>query len=85
MFSRNVFSLFRKISRIALAWAIYGPVKSIIMSLVLTIHNPPGSRIVSLTVSSNDIINIFIVGFFFVITSLMYEGYKLKNEQDLTV
>ena len=85
VFTLEIFRLFRRISWIALIWAIYGPIKSIVMSLLLTFYNPPGSRIVALTVSSNDIINIFIVGFFFVITSLMYEGYKLKNEQDLTV
>ena len=48
-------------------------------------HNAPGERILAVRITSFDIKNIFVVACFFVITSLMYEGYKLKKEQDLTV
>ena len=85
IFSLQTFTLFRKISRIAFAWAIYTPINSMIMSLVATFHNPVGQRVLSVSINSGDIINIFIVGFILVVTSLMYEGYMLKQEQDLTV
>lgn len=35
--------------------------------------------------TSHDIIHLFIVRFFLIITSLMQEAYDLKNEHDLTV
>ena len=85
VFTLATFSLFRKISRIAFAWAIYALVKSTLLTLVATIHNPPGQRIIEITIGSNEIINILIVSFFLIVTSIMHEGYLLKNEQDLTV
>lgn len=85
IFTQQIFLLFRKISRIALAWAIYEPIKVTLGSLVATLHNPVGKRIIMVSVEHTDIINIFLVGFLLVITSLIYEGFKLKQEQDLTV
>ena len=84
-FTQKIFVLFRKTSRIAFAWAVYEPVKVTLGSLVSTFHNPPGQRIVMVSLELTDVINIFLVGFLMVVTSLIYEGFKLKQEQDLTV
>ena len=85
LFSLEIFSLFRKLSRIAFAFTIYEFVSYILMSLISTLHNPPGERMIAVRINSSDVNNIFIVGCFLVITSIMYEGYKLKKDQDLTV
>ncbi len=85
IFSLQSFELIRKISRVAFGWALYAPIKSMILSLIVTLHKGPGNRMISLTVSSHDIYHIFIVGLLLVVASLMYEGYKLKCDQDLTV
>ena len=66
-------------------WTVYAPIKGICMSIISTLHYPPGKRLIAISLSSQDIFNIFMVGFFLVITSLMYEGFKLKCDQDLTV
>lgn len=85
IFSLDVFRKFKSVSKIAFAWALYQPIKHTLLTLVATMHNPPGKRVLTLAINSNDVINIFLVGFFLVMTSLMYEGYKLKKEQDLTI
>ena len=85
IFSANTISLFNKMSRIAFAWALYEPFKFTLLSIVTTLSNQEGQRVISLGFTSNDVIHIFIVGFFLIITSLMHEAYTLKNENDLTV
>jgi hypothetical protein len=85
IFSSYQLRLFQKISRIAMAWALYAPVKHTLLTLVSTFLNPVGQRVIEVSITSHDVINIFVVGFLLVITSLMQEAYALKNESDLTV
>lgn len=85
LFTANTIALFNKMSRIAFAWALYEPFKFTLLSIVTTLSNQAGQRVIALGFTSNDIIHIFMVGFFLIITSLMHEAYELKNEQDLTI
>lgn len=85
LFSANTLALFKKISRIAFAWVIYEPIKFTLLSFVTTMTNPVGQRIITIGITSNDVIHICIVGFFWIITSLMHEAYLMKSEQDLTI
>lgn len=85
IFTANTLALFNNMSRIAFAWAIYEPFKFTLLSIVTTLSNQEGQRVIALGFTSNDVIHIFIVGFFLIITSLMHEAYTLKNENDLTV
>lgn len=85
IFSEKTFLYFYQMSRMVFFLIIYMPIQRTLMTLVKTLHNPVGQRCLSLSITSNDITNIFIVGFFFMMASLMYEGYKLKKDQDLTV
>jgi len=84
-FSLATISLFKTISKLALANAIYSPLSVTLLTLIATLHNPSGQRYLVTGISGVDIVNIFLVGFFFIITSVMHEGYRLKIEQDLTV
>ncbi len=85
LFSANTLLLFKKISRIVFVWTVYSPIKFTFINLILTFHRPVGQRELAIALSPNDIVNIFIVGFFLIMTSLMHEAYTLKHEQDLTV
>jgi hypothetical protein len=85
IFSVQTFFYFSKISKIAFLWMLYAPIEGTLMALVKTMHNPPGQRTLSITFGSSDISNIFIVGFLYLIASLIHEGYNLKKDQDLTV
>jgi hypothetical protein len=85
IFSVRTTTLLHKISKLALCWAVYTPINYMLLSLVTTLHNPVGQRAISVSFGSNDIVNIFVFGFFMIILSLMQEACRLKQDQDLTV
>ena len=65
--------------------ALYTPINRIILSLVISLHNPPGQRFISASFEPSDVFNILAFGFFMVITLLMREGNFLQEEKNLTV
>lgn len=85
LFSARTLSVFRRLSRIAFAWAVYNPLKLTLLSIVTTFFMPGGQRVIAFGITSSDVINIFIVGSFMIIASLMQEAAKLQEEHDLTV
>lgn len=85
IFSATTLSLYTKTTRLAFAWALYSPISYSLLSVVTSIHNPVGYRNLSFCLSSADVIHIFIVGFFWLITALMQEALKLQQDLDLTV
>lgn len=85
LFSANTIALFHKMVRIAFVWTVYEPIKFTLLSFVTTCASPAGQRVITIGITSQDVIHIFIVGFALIITSLMQEAYALKNEHDLTV
>lgn len=85
LFTSNVFFLFKRLTYIALFWVIYHPISYTLLGLVVTLNNPKGYRYLSFVFTYSDALNILLFGLFLIITSLMHEGLKLKEEQDLTV
>jgi hypothetical protein len=85
IFSDATLDSFKKLSRAAFAWTLYNPINYTLLTLITTIHNPVGKRILAFSIGSQDVMNIFILGVFYTLTSLMHEGYMLKKEQDLTI
>lgn len=61
------------------------PVVSVLLSLALTMNNPPGERAVVLTLGSNDFGQLFIAGALFAITWTLREGYRLSQENEAFV
>ncbi|MFH1643640.1 MAG: DUF2975 domain-containing protein [bacterium] len=85
-FSLTVLNLYKKIMRIALIIVIYKPISRSLLSLITTFfHNPPGQRILTVSINSDDILNVFLFAFLYILFSIMCHGYELKKEQDLTV
>ncbi len=85
VFSPKTVTLFNMMSKLALMRAIYAPLATMALSVITTLHNPPGQRMLELTLSTDDLMNILICIFFLVITSVIQEGSFLKEEHDLTV
>jgi hypothetical protein len=56
-----------------------------IQSILLTWHNEPGHRMVSLGLSSAQIEQLLMAGVLYFIAMVLYEGAKMKTEQDYTV
>lgn len=85
IFSASIAHSFSKISKLAFAFAIYTPISQSLLSVITTLQNAPGQRILSISFGSAELFNIFIFGFFMVITLLIQQGTSLQNEQNLTV
>jgi len=85
IFSTRALGGLEKLSKYAFVWAVYSPLSASILSVVTTLHNPPGSRMLTIGFGMHDIANIFIFGCLCVIASVMREGNALQSEQDLTV
>jgi Protein of unknown function (DUF2975) len=76
---------FRKLSRVLIWWFIVGIVHKSLLSVALTLHNPPGQRMITLELSSSDLTALLTGVVLAVISWVMEEGRKLQEDQDLTV
>jgi hypothetical protein len=64
---------------------LINPVYEFILGVVLTWHNPPGHGIASITIGTTNI-GIVLMAFLVILVSwIMAEGCKLREEQQLTV
>lgn len=64
---------------------ILAPVVSALLSVVLTMNNPPGERALVISFGSNDLGQLFIAGALFAITWTLREGYRLRQENEAFV
>jgi len=85
IFSVNALTLYKKVCRYALLWTIYNPINAMLTTLLITLSNPPGHRVLEITLKSNDVVHAFIVGFFYFVARIMQEAISIKDEIDLTV
>lgn len=78
-------SCFRRLSRALIWWCGVNIAAGPLMSLALTLHHPPGQRMIAVALGSPDI-TALLVGFVLaVIAWVMEEGRKLQEEQDYIV
>ena len=76
---------FRSLSRVLLWWFAAGIVHKSLLSVVLTLHNPPGQRMITLELGSPDLTALLLGAVLAVIAWVMEEGRRLQEDQDLTV
>ena len=79
IFSTSIVTQFGKISTFAFWLALYMPLSRSILSVITTLHNEPGHRILAASFGTTDLLNIFIFGFFMIITLLMQQGIREMN------
>ncbi len=84
-FSPRIIGLLKRLSMLALAWAIFNPVRYMLLSVITSWHLGTGNRVLALAIGSNDIMNVVIFASFVLITALIQEGYALQQERDLTI
>lgn len=60
--------------------ALLSPVIGALLSIILTINNPPGQRSLSIGISNHEISTLFIAATFMIIAGIMVEGRKLADE-----
>jgi hypothetical protein len=76
---------FRNLSRVLIVWSGVGIVYRALLGVVLTLHHPPGQRILSLSFGSPDLTALLLGGILAVIAWVMEEGQQLQEDQELTV
>lgn len=84
-FTSDIVQLLSTLSKFALSWALYNPLRTTLLSIITTLYKGPGNRIISVEFGLKDMINIFIFVCIILIAALIQEGLKLKREQDLTI
>ncbi len=76
---------YKRLSRVLIWSFAAGILCRSLLSIVLTLHNPPGQRRVTLSLSSDDLSLLLLGGILAVIAWVMDEGRRLKEDADLTV
>jgi len=71
--------------RLFLFTQLVNPFYEALMGIVLTLHNPHGHRLAIITLDQTNIGILFVAGIVILISWIMSEGCKLREEQQLTI
>ena len=85
IFSFEHVRLFKKTSTALIFWVFLSILYESAKSVLFSIRNPPGQRVISVGFGSPEITTLFVAGIVFVIAWVMDEGRILTEEQRLTV
>lgn len=85
IFSLNCVSRLRSFAHALLVYGIASPIALALISVIVTMNNPPGERALSITLSSNDVVTLFLGGVFIAIAQVMVEGRRLAEENSQIV
>ncbi len=85
IFSFEHVSIFKKTSKALILWVFLSILYESAKSVLFSIGNPPGQRVISIGFGSPEITTLVVAGIVFVIAWVMDEGRILAEEQRLTV
>ncbi|MEZ7196882.1 DUF2975 domain-containing protein [Pseudodesulfovibrio karagichevae] len=85
IFTGNTVKYIRRTGWTMLAGVILMPFHEALLTLILTIHNPPGERLITISLESGDIRDLVIAGIIILVSWIMDEGRKLRETDELTV
>lgn len=80
IFSLGCVKHLKNFARALLVYAVASPAAMAAISMVITMNNPPGERALSITISSNDLVTLFVGGVFVAIARVMAEGHRLAED-----
>ena len=84
-FSPSVVGRFYNIGKLVLSSAVYGIAANMLLSLVYTLHNPAGQRVITLSIGNSDLLRVMAGVLFLLLMAIMKEGSKLENEHKLVI
>ena len=85
IFTADTVRYIRHLGWTMVAGVAAAPVHEALLSLVLTMHNPPGEHILSLSTESADLGELLTAGVIILVSWIMDEGRKLREADELTV
>lgn len=77
--------LFRTLARLALFSVIADVVNKTVIELARTVNNPPGERLLTISLSSDHLKLLIVAAIIMVIAMVMNEGRRINDEIELTV
>lgn len=85
IFSALNVNYIRKIGYVLVIGQLLNPLYEALMGIVLTIQNPPGQRMFGVAFTQNNIEILIFALLLLLVSWIMAEGHKLREEQQLTV
>jgi len=85
IFTADNVQCFRKLGKILILWFIAYPLYTAILSVALTFRNPPGERMLSISLDSADITALIVGIMLMVISWVMDEARMLEEEVTHTI
>ena len=85
IFSFEHVSIFKNTSKALLLWVLLSIIYESVKSVLFSVGNPPGSRVVEVGLSSAEITTLMVGGIVLVIAWVMDEGRILTEEKELTI
>lgn len=85
IFTADTVRLIRNIGWTMVAMVAAAPVHEALLSLILTMHNPPGQHMLRLTTESADFGRLLTAGIVILVSWIMDEGRKLRETDELTI
>lgn len=85
IFTEQNVQYFRSLGRALIVWVGCDVVRNSLLSIVLTLDNPPGHRVVTVGLGSADFAAVFVGIVVLIISWVMDEGRKIQEDQALIV
>lgn len=85
IFSFEHVIIFRNTAKALIVWVFLSMVYESVKSVLFSIGNPPGSRVIEVGFSSFEISTLLVGGIAFVVAWVMDEGRILREESELTI
>lgn len=85
IFTFNHVRLFRNTAKALLLWVVFSMIYESAKSVLFSIGNPPGNRIISVGFTSAEFTTLVVGGVVIIIAWVMDEGRILNEENELTV
>ena len=85
IFTEQNVSCFRSLGRALIVWVACHIVRTTVLSVVLTINNPPGHRMIAVIFDSGDFTGVFVGVVVLIISWVMDEARIIREDQELIV
>lgn len=85
IFTQNTVKYIRRLGWTMVAGVVVAPIHEALLTAVLTMHNPPGYRLVSISLEGADFEELITAGVIILVSWIMEEGRKLREADELTV
>jgi len=85
IFSLEHVSIFKKLAKALTLWVVFSIIYESVKSVIFSINNPEGSRVLQVGIDSNQVILLIVSVIILLIAKIMDEGRKIDEESKFTI